>query len=231
MTKEKTCPVCNANPTYPPHEVCETCYNKVKSYYVNPREYFERIQEAHRQNWLEKGKTLAPEIIEHNINFGMKSEAERWERIVGDGLSAVIVMIEAIDDQKPTPEFHRRRIVFMYDLINRLDPALFAPASKEEVESFMKSAIAFWNGEITEDERKRIYKSFCELMPQDDPYGRNAKSMVHWMICLEEYFNWMWYQWFESVYDAIFDKLPDEVWIELFKKHFADSIEEWASPS
>ena len=228
MTKENTCPVCEANPIDSPHEVCETCYNKVKSYYVHPRKHFERGQEKHRQNWLKDGKILKPEVIEHNIKFGMKSEAEQWARIVGNGLSAVVVMIEAIDDQEPTPAFHRRRIAFMYDLINRLDPALFAPASKVEVESFMKSAIAFWNDEIAEDERQSIHKAFSELMPDKTPCDWSAKSIVHWMISLQSHFDWMWFQWFESVYDAIPNELSYAVWMELFKKHFSDSIEEWA---
>ena len=227
MISDNICPVCETNPIAAPHKVCRICYNKVKAYYVQPREHFEREQEKFRLEWLKDGKNLPPETIEHNITFCMKNEAGRWERIVGNGLSAVFVMIEAVDDRDAATAFHRRRITFMRDLIDRLDPALFEPAAKEQVDIFVQAAVDFWNGKISEDERGRIQREFDLIMPKADPTDWDAKSIVHWMIGLEDYLGWMWYQWFESVYDAIPDELPDDVWIELFKKHFADIITEW----
>ena len=223
------CPVCEKNPAAPPHEVCQACYDKVKAYYVRPRERFAQGQEKMRLQWLAKGQILAPETIAHNIAFGMKSEAERWARIVGDGLSAAFVMIEAVDDSTPTRAFHRRRVVCMRDLIEQLDPTLFAPANKAQVASFMQSAIDFWEDRITDEERRRVHQAFSEIMPNEKPSDWDAKAIVHWMIHLEDHFSWMWQQWFECVYDAIPNALPDAIWCELLKKHFADVIVEWAA--
>jgi len=229
MDVTNVCLVCNTKLIAPPHKVCLSCYNKAKNIYISPKEYFEKGQEKQRIQWLNDGKVLVPEVIERNITFLMKSEKERWDRIVGDGLSAVFVMIEAIDDMEPTTSFHCRRIAFMCDLIKCLDAKLFAPATKEQVESFMESTTDFWNGKISEDERLHVQKEFEKVMPDATPNDWNAKSIVHWMIHLQNYFDWMWYQWFESVYDSIPDELPDDVWINLFKKHFADVITQWVS--
>jgi len=225
------CPVCETNPVALPHKVCQTCYGKVKAYYVQPREHFEQQQEKMRLQWLAKGEILPPETIARNIAFGLKSETERWARIVGDGLSAAFVMIEAVDGQPPTHAFHRRRVVCLHDLINRLDPALFAPANKAQVASFMQSAIDFWEGRIADNERRRVHQAFNNIMPNEKPSDWDAKSIVHWMIHLEDHFSWMWQQWFECVYDAIPNELPDAVWCELLMKHFADVIAEWATAS
>ena len=229
MALENICPVCGAKPAALPHKVCLSCYNKVKNIYIKPRVLFERGQEKFRLEWLGEGKILSPETIERNITFLMKSEAERWNRIVGAGLSAVFVMIEAVDDSEPTIVFHRRRIAFMRDLIHSLDPALFAPATKGEIAGVMQSAAEFWDGKITDGERRQIQKKFDTLMPDNTPNDWNAKSIVHWMLHLQSYFDWMWYQWFESVYDAIPEALSDDIWIGLFKKHFSDEITQWVS--
>ncbi len=222
------CPVCNLKPVLKPHKVCFHCYEKIERSYNSPREIFEKSQEKQRLEWLEKGEILSQETIERNINFAMKDEAETWGRIVGDGLSAVFIMIEAIDEQEPSIIFHCRRIAFMHDLIHQLNPSLFFPATDEEIDNFMQAASDFWNGQISESERQKAKIEFSTILEDKKPSDWTAVSVLHWMINLQGHFDWMWFQWFECIYDAIVGELSDEIWIELFQKHFKDEIMQWA---
>ncbi|MHC6202474.1 hypothetical protein ACYULU_04680 [Breznakiellaceae bacterium SP9] len=217
-TKLGICPVCEAGTIASPHHVCRSCYEQMKSYHVHSRALIEEQQPQLQ---------APPEIVEKNIAFEMSWEADEWAKLTKNGLSAVAVLIEIVDDMEPDIPFHRRRIAFMRDLIDRLNPKIFLPAGKEQMDRFMQSAIDFWNGNISEDKRQRIYTDFTAFMPDKKPSDWTAKSIVYWMMELEDRFDWMWEQWMESVHDAVGDELPDEVWIMLFKKHFAQEIAAW----
>ena len=58
-------------------------------------------------------------------------------------------------------------------------------------------------------------------------YEWEPKDFLLWMMHTEDYFDWMWYQWFECIRCCITDKRNDKLWIMMFHKHFHNEIQSW----
>jgi hypothetical protein len=202
--------------------VCLSCYERLKRYEVRDRAYYEEAWKNVRETPEQREK-----IIETQINF----DAKEWNKHTENGLSAVYTMIEildAVDEERITDVWHRRRIAFVYDLIDSLDKRLFLPASEEQIRSFMDTAMGYWDKTVSDVERETAAAEMQVLLEKDLLSAWDAKSLLLWMSHKEDMFDWMWYQWFDCVYSCVPKELDDSVWTALFRKHFSEVFRAWA---
>jgi hypothetical protein len=222
----KFCPICNERPVVEPNGVCEVCYSAYKNERVHTLEWIERdLKKRLPEN---DSATLGENLI-RNIELGLKDEKEAWERLTKNGLSALMIAVDAIDsdDDLPTKTGHKRRIAFMRDFITCLPDSCFLPATRLQLNDLMETACDYWDGKVTEEKRKYTCTEFRILLGNPDPTKWEVKSLPLWMIETEEDFDWMWYQWFECVWDAIPQEF-ETVYFELLQSHFQKEIAIWA---
>jgi hypothetical protein len=141
----------------------------------------------------------------------------------------IIEILDNVDENLVTDAWHRRRIAFVYDLIDKLDKSLFLPASQEQVRSFMDTAMGYWDKTVSDTERETAADEMQALLEKKSLSDWDAKGLLLWMAHTEEMFDWMWYQWFDCVRSCVPDALDDSIWIELSRKHFSDIIQAWVS--
>lgn len=134
---------------------------------------------------------------------------------------------DILDDLDVDTAWHKHRIAFMAQMVGRLDIVYFAPATREQVSAFVKSAVDFWDGKITKQDAKRIYGQMKTLLGKKDVTKWDWHSFLLWMIEEEEHFDWMWQQWFECIADCIYNRNDEPVWLELLTAHFSPEIAAW----
>ncbi|MDU1893050.1 MAG: hypothetical protein E6767_20430 [Dysgonomonas sp.] len=215
------CLVCYANMIEAPNGVCMVCYEKLKKEYFHSREYWEEYVNAYQT------RQLKPEIFEKNVTNYINFEDEDWNEVSKDGLSAVQVFIDILDSVDINVIWHKRRVHFMKDMVERLDKGYFTPANQQQVADFVQSSIDFWNGKISKKEAKDIYDKMRGILQKKDITEWDSKSFLLWMIEEKEQFDWMWEQWFGCLRECIPNPYNDSLWIELFQKHFPDEIQAW----
>ncbi len=209
------------------NEVCSVCFEKLRREYVDRRKFWESFENISQQ----KSKNpRSPEEIEKSINSLIKTDIEEWNKLTKDGLSAMQVFIDILDGHDADVVWHRRRINFMKDLIEKLDIKYFAPASRQEVAYFAQSAVDFWNDKISHLEMKKQYNYMKNVLQihYSETTNWDSKNFLLWMTEDQKCFDWMWDQWFECIRVCIPDKCNDKHWIELFHKHFSEEIMAWA---
>ena len=219
------CPVCNQRIIESPNGVCLVCYNKAKRDYIHDYQW--------HKNWYFKMHeiTETSEIQEYNIHSWMTHEQNNWNEVIQNGLSAIQVFIDILDDMEDDKNhtWHKRRIRFMQDMVERLDSGCFAPATKQQIAEYAQYAVDFWDGKISNKEAKEKTIKMEELLQKRiEDIKWNAKDFLLWMMHREDFFDWMWDQWFECLHDCISAPCNDKLWIELFHKHFPKEIEAWA---
>lgn len=212
--ENELCPICNRNPILSPHEVCSECYEKAK----DKSGFNEAIKEVERKK--EEGVTYHHYLI------------DEWNEIDTNGLEAVKLIGEFIldgieDDNKHN--WHLRRIRFMQDMVKALDATYFSPATRQQIDDFAQKAVDFWDGKIDEIQANDLLQTMrgivCKNIMRN--YDWEPKDFLLWMMHTEDYFDWMWYQWFECIRCCIPDKRNDELWIMMFHKHFHNEIQSW----
>lgn len=210
----KICPVCKHHPIALPNEVCSVCYNKVKK--------ASRLDEE-----MEEKERLASQGIEYHSYI-----EKEWNEIKINGLDAIKVFTEYIldnveDDEKH--QWHNRRIRFMQDMVERLDKKYFPNATPQQLKDFTQAAVDFWKGIITSQEAKEQLQTMRKIVQKDimKISDWEPKDFLLWMMEPEDNFDWMWEQWFECIRDCIPDKCNDELWIEMFHRHFSNEIKTW----
>jgi hypothetical protein len=194
----------------------------LKRYEAPDRAYYEEA-------W--KGIRETPDEREKSIEAHVRFDAEEWNKHTENGLSAVFTMIEildAVDEERVTDAWHRRRIAFVYNLIDRLDRRLFLPVSEDRVRSFMDTTMGYWDKTVSDAERETAEAEMRVLLKKENLSSWDAKSLLLWMAHKEDMFDWMWYQWFDCVFSCIPKELDDSIWTELFRKHFSEIIRAWA---
>ena len=226
------CPVCNKNMIEAPNGVCSVCYGKLKKKYIHSYEFWDKWE----KDELENMKILFnPEIHEQNVRRVMERETNEWSHIVRNGLSAVQVLIDILDnvDAETGTDadivWHRRRVCFMKDMVEQLGDSYFTPATSQQISDFTQSAIDFWNGRISKYEAKNRYEDMKRILQKDDITRWDSKSFLLWMIQEEDFFDWMWGQWFECLYACYSEPCNDNIWINLFHKHFSIEIKSWVN--
>lgn len=224
------CPVCLLREKMPPNGVCAVCFERIQRIYLHDRTYW-TAKDTRSLEIFHKGQKdkIDPAVLERNISYHLKDEAERWARITQNGLSAVFVMIEILDDMDTVDlSWHRRRVAFMRELVSLMDGGCFKPATRLQVDAFADAAVAFWEGRLSKVEAEKVFNEMKNLLGKKHLSDWDSHSLLLWMILEQENFDWMWYQWFESLYDAIPDVLSDEIWQTLLRKHFSQEIQAWA---
>ncbi|MDR2529298.1 MAG: hypothetical protein LBD04_09845 [Synergistaceae bacterium] len=229
--EKQTCPVCRVEPLDLPHGVCRSCLERFKRDEAHEDRAYWEIWEMRYYKRDDIQRT--PEQLKKTIDTHIKYEMEHWKSLTENGLSAVRVMIEildAVDGKRMTNAWHRRRVVFISELITLLDEELFAPVTKEQVRRYMETAIGYWNGTLSDKERQAAFDGMKRALLREKHSTWDAKALLLWMTLKEEFFDWMWYQWFDCVWSCLKKKeLDDKTWLGLFQKHFADVIRDWVT--
>lgn len=214
----KICPVCKQHPIAPPNEVCSACYNKVK-------------RDSNLDEEIKEKERLAAQGIKYH-----SCVEEEWNETKTNGLDAIKVFTEYIfddieDDEKH--QWHKRRIRFMQDMVDQLDKKYFPNATPQQIKDFAQAAVDFWDGKIANQEAKEQLQSMRKIVQKDimKVSDWEPKDFLLWMMEPEENFDWMWNQWFECIHDCIPDKCNNELWIEMFHKHFPNEIKVWVDKS
>ena len=228
----KFCPICNKLPISSPNGVCISCYQHLKRDEVPS---YEQVVESCKKRLFRSFPNATQETLEKNIESSMKFHKESWESMVKNGLKAVYLAVIVVDEAAHLPtwkEWHKRRIGFISDLISLLPDRLFEPASREQINQYMKHAIDYWDGKLSEEDRETIYNEFKILIDKKTNNSTwDEKSLPLWMMQKEEFFNWMWYQFMDCIYECISEEynLGDDQWMGLFQKHFSDVLSHWVS--
>ena len=212
----KICPVCGQHPICLPHEVCSVCYHKIK----NTSGLDEVLKE--------KERCTNDGIELHHYQI------DDWHEIEINGLGATQVIGEYILDDIEDDEdhhWHKRRIRFMQDMVRELDMGYFAPTTRQQIDEFAQDSVDFWDGKFSKDVAREKVRSMSYLLQKriEDIGKWEPKDFLLWMMQTEDLFDWMWYQWFECIYDCIPDKCNDELWIKMFHKHFHNEIKAWVN--
>lgn len=176
---------------------------------------------------MEEKERLASQGIEYHSYI-----EKEWNEIKINGLDAIKVFTEYIldnveDDEKH--QWHKRRIRFMQDMVERLDKKYFPNATPQQLKDFTQAAVDFWEGIITSQEAKEQLQTMRKIVQKDimKVSDWESKDFLLWMMEPEDNFDWMWEQWFECIRDCIPDKCNDELWIEMFHRHFSNEIKTW----
>lgn len=226
---EATCPICNMFPTALPNGVCVKCYEHQKRLTVHSRDYIEK-QEKQRGG---HGKyPYSDEVFQHNVNVCMKSEAEEWESMTKNGLSAPYLATMIIDEDQNHDEeefgWLKREAFFLCDLILALPGGLFAPVTHEQMEIYIQKATDYWNGLYNDEQRKTILKDFEALLDKQTSGSTwDAKSLPLWLMELPDVdlFDWMLSQFMDCVWSCVpAGELSDAQWMALFRKHFSHEL-------
>lgn len=210
----KICPICKHHPIALPNSVCTVCYHKV------------RIASSVDEEMVKKERLALQGIKYHSYL------EDEWDRIKIDGLDAIKVFTEYILDDiedDETHQWHKRRIRFMQDMVERLDKKYFPNATSQQIKDFAQAAVDFWDGKITTQEARERLLSMRKIVQKDIMKSSDwePKDFLLWMMETEEVFDWMWSQWFECIHACLPDKCNDELWIKMFHKHFHNEIKAW----
>ena len=226
----KTCPICSREEILPPNGVCRICYEHLKEDEVPSRE---KMTAGVRKRFRENYPNAAQETVEKNIESAMKFHQEKWDSMTKGGLKAVQLAAIVVDDAKHLPTWkawHRRRIAFVSDLIAFLPDALFAPATRAQLNRYTRTAVDYWDGKLSEESREQIYREFeIQIDKKTNPSTWDEKSLPLWMMQTRDFFDWMWEQFMDCVYECVpveFD-LTDSDWMCLYHRHFSDVLEQW----
>lgn len=161
--------------------------------------------------------------------------SNEWTKISQNGLSAVEVLIDILDNIDADTGtdadiiWHRRRVYFMKDMVEQLGLNYFAPATSQQIFDFTQSAIDFWNDKISHREAKDKYDSMTRILQKKDITQWDSKSFLLWMIQEREDFDWIWDQWFECLHNCIPERCNDNIWISLLVQHFSEEINAWVN--
>lgn len=220
----RTCPVCYQRCVDAPNGVCTVCYSKEKKAYLHEYEWHDK-----QVDWWPIGTKIDPIVHEGNVRRSIESELEKWNDVSVNGLSAVQVLIDILDDIDDLDNhiWHRRRIHFMKDMVQRLDKGYFPRATKQQITDFAQSAVDFWDGKISRNEADKKSDNMRGILQKRDRGKWEAKDFLLWMMEPQDSFDWMWDCWFSCIHDCIPDSYNDAIWIELIQKHFPNEIKEW----
>ena len=227
----KTCPFCFRDPVLLPNNVCGSCCERLRQNEVRSREQVEAEMRRHHERHL---PNATQEVFERNVARALKSDLEDWARMTPNGLQAATLATTVVDEAAHLPTtmvWHRRRMAFVKELISALPGSLFAPATRPQLNEYTQKALDYWNGKLTEDDRKKLYDDLSKIIEKKTPPGTwDEKSLPLWMLQKREFFDWMWEQFMDCVYECVPADcgFSDDDWIVLYRKHFPDVLEQWA---
>lgn len=228
------CAVCRKNPVIVPNGVCSTCYNKLKGMIIHDYQW-------HRSN--DCFDDIPENEIEKHILYEMGKEQEDWEHLYNNRVDAIDVYIAVLDNvsaeiltNNPMDicrYWHQRQVSFVRDVLLLVDKSFFHYATPIQVDEFVNAATEFWkhNSSVQKamDILNSIRLSHSSHSIMDKTFGFEPLEHEEYIfyLMIKEEFDWEWCSWFEVIYKKIHKSLDDSSWIELFRKHFTNEINEW----
>lgn len=214
------CLICKCNATINSHDVCQNCLDKVKLIYIKPIELiFEKQNE----------RKVADEVREKNVLKRLEWQQEEWEHFSRDGVTAKKVAIEILDGIESNLAWHKRRVNYVMDCINQVDKSEFLPATSTQVSDYLASASKYWKNELSKFDAIDLKNTFSDILgktKRDNSW--DIQNLLLWLMTDEEFFDWIWHQYFEYVSDSLRECLNDAQIFETMYKHFSIEIMDWS---
>lgn len=142
---------------------------------------------------------------------------------------ASIIIDESCDDSTNF-DYLRREAFFLIVLVKLLPQDVIAPASNDDLNDYLNQAKCFWNGNISEEDRKMVLSSFEEKLEKETSSSAwDEKSLILWIMEIPdpEQFDWMLDQFIDCIVSANKNRISDAQWMELFWIHFPRELKQW----
>lgn len=176
-----------------------------------------------------------PKLVPHQLCTHCDEKFRREHVIDGEaalyGLSARMAIQKIIEDAD-NPAFveqrawHRRRIAFLCDcIVLALNDGFFYPVPQQSIQNLTDMASAVW---LTDNHASRfvdIWKELQTLYPPEKLTGEQQRAREILELLLSSPDDLYLFE----IPDIIGEFFHENVWVQLFRKHFPDVIQQWVA--